>query len=712
MKYIIVQAGGRGSRMELLTKALVPINNLPMIFHLFKKFPESKFVIIGDYKFDVLERYLRTFATVDYRLVHSEGHKGTCAGLRDALELIPEHERFMLIWCDLILPSDCEIPNSDQNLIGISKDFSCRWSYRDGRFAEERSSDHGVAGLFVFNDKSTLVPRHTHTHTRGVERSVPVEGEFVRWLQSIGAEFGELPLVGTKEYGIYSEWSKLPKMRCRPFNRIDVEGDRIFKYGIDEQGRKLAVREVAWYQKIQGMSFKNIPTIYGYEPLSMELIDGKNIYEYSYIPEDRKKQILQEIISCLKDVHRLGSVPAERESYVDAYIGKTFDRLKKVRELVPFAALPTVRINGRNCRNIFYHRDEVERLVMQYMPKEFQLIHGDCTFSNMMLRHDTEPILIDPRGYFGKTELFGDAAYDWVKLYYSLRSNYDQFNLKRFTLEIEDDAVKLEIASNNWESMEDEFFRLLDGEVTRRQMKLLLAITWLSLTTYAWEDYDSICGAFYNGLMILEDALSMESAYGYFDRNMRELESALHSISASQMEGLIADCQSTLENGHKIIVSGLGKNVPICEKFVGTMLSMGLDANFLHTNSAVHGDMGMIRAGDLVIILTKSGETAESVYLANLLAHREGVKLWLLTFQSAGTLADVIDRKLVITLGHEGDLWNIMPNNSTTLNLIVLQTIAIELARRLNLTLTNDFKPNHPGGAIGYKLQMSGGESK
>ena len=501
-------------------------------------------------------------------------------------------------------------------------------------------------------------------------------------------------------------------MRCRPFNRIDIEGDRIFKYGIDDQGRKLAVREVAWYKKIQGMDFKNIPTIYGYEPLSMELIDGKNIYEYSYIPDDTKKIILREIISCLKDVHALGAVAADRQSFYDAYIAKTFDRLKKVRNLVPFADNPTVTINGKVCRNIFYHREEVERLVMQYMPKEFRLIHGDCTFSNMMLRHDTEPVLIDPRGYFGSTELYGDIAYDWVKLYYSLYSNYDQFNLKRFTLELDDNGVKLDIASNNWESMEDEFFRLLDGEVTRRQMKLLLAITWLSLTTYAWEDYDSICGAFYQGLLILEDALSMESAYGYFDRNMREIEAALHSVSASQMDNLISDCQKTLENGHKIIVSGLGKNVPICEKFVGTMLSMGLDANFLHTNSAVHGDMGMIRAGDLVIILTKSGETVESVYLANLIKKRQGVTLWLLTFQAHSTLADVIDRKLIVTLGHEGDLWNIMPNNSTTLNLILLQTLAIELAHRLNLSLESDFKPNHPGGAIGNQLQMIGGAGR
>ena len=67
--------------------------------------------------------------------------------------------------------------------------------------------------------------------------------------------------------------------------------------------------------------------------------------------------------------------------------------------------------------------------------------------------------------------------------------------------------MTLEIASNNWEDMEPLFFELLEDAVTPQQMKLLLAIIWLSLTTYAWEDYDSICGAFYNGLYYLEEVL-------------------------------------------------------------------------------------------------------------------------------------------------------------------------------------------------------------
>ncbi len=497
-KYIIVQAGGKGSRMQVLTrnkpKALVPVNNLPMIFHLFRKYPDKKFVVIGDYKYDVLEKYLKEFADVDYKMICASGKTGTCAGLSEALSYIPKNKRFMLIWCDLVLPDDYEIPESENNIIGISKDFPCRWKYENGAFKEERSTEYGVAGHFIFHDKSYL-------------KDVPEEGEFVRWLQSKGYQFEEQGLYRTHEYGVFEEWDKLPKSRCRPFNSIRIDGDRIYKMAIDDQGRKLAVREVAWYKKLKDAHFENIPSIYEYEPLCMEKIDGKNIYEYTDISKVEKREILEQIIGCLKQVHNLGSIPTDRDSYKVAYLDKTYDRLKKVRYLVPFANEETVTVNGRVCRNIFYHQEELEKLVMEYCPEDFKLIHGDCTFSNTMLKNDCVPMLIDPRGYFGTTEIYGDAAYDWVKLYYSLFSNYDQFNLKRFNLKINERDVELEIASNHWECMETDFFELLGGEVTKKQMKLLLAIIWLSLTTYAWEDYDSICGAFYNGLYYLEEVL-------------------------------------------------------------------------------------------------------------------------------------------------------------------------------------------------------------
>ena len=122
-----------------------------------------------------------------------------------------------------------------------------------------------------------------------------------------------------------------------------------------------------------------------------------------------------------------------------------------------------------------------------------------------MLREDGSPVLIDPRGYFGFTQIYGDIRYDWAKLYYSILGNYDQFNLKKFRLDIENNEVSLKIESNHWEDMENDFFQLIWEDIS--EIKLLHAVIWLSLTTYAWQDYDSICGAFYNGLYYLEEAL-------------------------------------------------------------------------------------------------------------------------------------------------------------------------------------------------------------
>lgn len=188
----------------------------------------------------------------------------------------------------------------------------------------------------------------------------------------------------------------------------------------------------------------------------------------------------------------------------------------------------------------------------------------------------------------------------------------------------------------------------------------------------------------------------------YFERQLKEFDHSIHSLDEKVFERWVNEAVSTLRAGHKIIVSGLGKNVPICDKFVGSMVSMGLDACFLHTNSAVHGDMGVVKVGDMVILLTKSGETTESIYLADLLEKRE-ITLWLLTFENDSSLARKIPNAVIMELLHEGDPWNIMPNNSTTMNLIVLQGLAMMIAERMGITV-EDFKRNHPGGYIGKVL--------
>lgn len=504
-KYIIVQAGGKGTRLEHLTKnkpkALVPIGNLPMMFHLFRRFPDAEYVIIADYKADVMKRYLDAFASVRYLVVDAHGAAGTCGGIRAALDKLPENEPFMLIWSDLVLPVSFALPDEEGNYIGLSSGFTCRWMYKDGHFSETPSDDAGVAGLFVFENKQVL-------------QEVPVEGEFVRWLRSLETvwDFGTISLERTKEYGLLkaveTQTSDDGEFCCRPFNSIRPCGDgtTLIKEGIDEQGRSLAIREKAWYRFAQEMGFQSIPRIESFEPFITERVKGRNIFDYD-LTVDQKTEVLGRIIDCLRQLHALAQTQADQFSIYDAYLKKTWSRLDRIRDLVPFADQRFIRINGKDCPNVLFFKEDVERMFAHYPCKRFELIHGDCTFSNMLLNEAMEPVLIDPRGYFGYTELYGDPLYDWAKLYYSIVGNYDQFNRKRFRLDIGEDGAELAISSNGWEDMEDSFFEMLGQEADRGVIQLLHAIIWLSLTTYAWEDYDSICGAFYNGLWYLEEVL-------------------------------------------------------------------------------------------------------------------------------------------------------------------------------------------------------------
>lgn len=500
MDYIIVQAGGKGTRLGYLTKnkpkCLVPVGNLPMLFHLFRKYPDKNFVVIADYKKEVLREYLGCFAKVKYLVVDAEG-EGTCAGIGQAVRMIPEGQPFMLIWSDLILPDAFGLPGgydkntAERDYVGISKSFPCRWSYKGGNFLEEESAEHGVAGFFLFTDKSKL-------------KKVPESGELVRWMQQEKVHFEEISLAGTKEFGILEEYRRLEKEKCRPFNRMIWMENKVRKEGIDGQGKTLADRECRWYAEAMKKKIACIPEIYQTNPLEMERVRGKNIYECD-LAYPEKKAVLVKLVDALDALHRTESCEPDAFSREKAYYRKTMERIHSVRDLIPFADRKKIRVNGRDCRNVFFYKRELERKLGQLPWQEFCLIHGDCTFSNLMLRENGEPVMIDPRGYFGYQELYGDPLYDWAKLYYSIVGNYDRFNLKDFRLDIGQEEVKLQIASNHWEDMEEDFFALTGAD--RDSIKLLHAVIWLSLTTYAWQDYDSVCGAFYNGLYYLEEVL-------------------------------------------------------------------------------------------------------------------------------------------------------------------------------------------------------------
>lgn len=195
----------------------------------------------------------------------------------------------------------------------------------------------------------------------------------------------------------------------------------------------------------------------------------------------------------------------------------------------------------------------------------------------------------------------------------------------------------------------------------------------------------------------------MNNIKKHLDKQIQALKTAYKKGFNNVEEKLLNECLETIKNKKQIIASALGKNVPICEKFVGTLNSVGIDAHFIHTNSSIHGDLGVIDDGDLVILLSKSGNTEETLILANIIKNFK-TKNWVLTCNQNGKILKIIKNSIVFQLKHEGDPWNLIPNNSTILFLIFLQALAMAIIEKLKIPI-EVFKRNHPGGDIGRKLK-------
>lgn len=154
--------------------------------------------------------------------------------------------------------------------------------------------------------------------------------------------------------------------------------------------------------------------------------------------------------------------------------------------------------------------------------------------------------------------------------------------------------------------------------------------------------------------------------------------------------------------GHRVAVTGVGKSGIIARKIAATLSSTGTPAWFLHPVEAVHGDLGMLCPGDLVIALSYSGETEELLQLLPAFA-RKGLPLIALTGCPSSTLASAATVTLDVSVNAEACSLNLAPTASTTAMLALGDALALELSRRSGFE-PHHFADLHPGGRLGRRL--------
>ncbi|MEE1736697.1 NTP transferase domain-containing protein [Streptomyces sp. BE147] len=520
-RYVIVQAGGRGTRLEHHTankpKCLLSIDGEPLLYRLFRQLPGAHFIVIADTHIEALTAYLATVPpSVQVTVVPTSG-TGSLAGMREAIALTvgPEDAGVaddagaggekdeagaptLLLWCDLFFDEglpDIELGELPDGLVivGTGDGLRCRWSIDDtGRPVEISSEQRGIAGVFFFPDSAAV-------------QDLPGSGEFVGSLRASRTALRPLVIPGIREFGTVSAVREYLKERktTRFFNSVEFRSDKVVKTARLQEFEHLIQAESDWYEYVGGLGFAGIPRMLSRSPLTLDRVPGHNPFDLT-ADAARRSTVTERIMESLDQLHRYRSVPADPAAVHEMYYTKTLDRLRRTERLIPNADAATLIVNGRHCRNPLHPANEewFRARVESVGTVPFALVHGDPTFSNMLVTGEDAVWLIDPRGTFGGISYYGDPRYDWAKLLYSAEGNYDQFNRGDFLLRVDGATVSLTIASNGWEDQAKAIReRVADDEPA---VDVIHALIWLSLSGYVLNDFDSVLGAFYNGIHHLE----------------------------------------------------------------------------------------------------------------------------------------------------------------------------------------------------------------
>lgn len=187
-------------------------------------------------------------------------------------------------------------------------------------------------------------------------------------------------------------------------------------------------------------------------------------------------------------------------------------------------------------------------------------------------------------------------------------------------------------------------------------------------------------------------------------QTIRDEEMAIHGLLQLLDSAFTETVKFILNNNGRVIVTGIGKSAIIANKLVSTLNSTGTQAVFLHAGDAVHGDLGTIGNDDIVICLSKSGESPEIKVLVPLLKIL-GNKLVAIVGNKNSFLAREAELVLDVSVEKEACPNNLAPTSSTTAQLVMCDALAVALLECRGFT-SQDFARYHPGGALGKRLYL------
>ena len=522
--YVAIVASGEGTRLMPLTKdipkLLVCLKNESILNNIVQywKAYTQKFIIVIHSKYNKVIRFYMDMLKVNYTIINVNIRKGQensytihCAFKSD--EYIGK--KILITWCD-IYPRAIIPPSvlGDKNVIFTYKNFG-RYDAYDNKIIKKPFGN--VIGIYYFA---------AFKHITQFEESMDICDCYSNHY----TEFNTYEIDDLVDIGDMDKLDSLVKHQTNPyttryFNQItQVNETTLLKESTCAYGDKIINDELLFYKfcSLRGYTsvsksrregdnllMQSVPTIikFNVNSFEMEKIGGKTVYTTFLTKQyDAQCSIIKNIIQTLQQLHAW-KIPVNRNNmntdiYIEFY-DKVRSRLNNVKPLLEeFSYIKSVN----NIPIVDSAETIIETLIkniqeyFSLQENQYSVLHGDPHMSNMMIDNNIIKF-IDPRGYFGKTKIFGLPEYDIGKILYSL-SGFDIFNNdEKFCFFISN--TNIDVPVNN---VMNNFIHLFEGYDTNLLLNMVI-LHWFGLTDYSKTNIHKCVSAYYYGLYLYHTSI-------------------------------------------------------------------------------------------------------------------------------------------------------------------------------------------------------------
>ena len=507
LDYLVISASGKGSRLLPLTanipKVLVTYNNnclLNNIINYWRSYAK-KFIVIINKIYNTIVKFYLDLLDIEYEIINVEliNNYENSYTLNKALSKEKFlNKRILITWCDIYpnVKLDKNIFN-EQNIVFTYKNYG-RYEASKNKLIKKEYGN--VIGIYYFSNFTYLTQ---FTPLMDLCDCYKTNfGDFETF------EIQELIDIGDMDKLIIYITTKGDKYITRYFNTIrEIDCDRLQKKSTCEYGNTIIEKESYFYKYHKNFKYK--PKIYefGENYFIMEKIkNSKQVI--SYFNESLQSKQFNIIKNCLTIIENLH---CQEKIIVDIEIlskdiniefkSKIEKRLAKITPILEYFSF-IKKINNIPIK--ITHREIIKKLsnnLISFFKKNitnYCTIHGDCHLSNILIDSNENYYLIDPRGYFGESNIFGINYYDIGKILYSL-SGFDELNnRKNHYFVIENDNIIVNINNNM-----DNYLVLFEKYNIPILIDMVI-LHWLGLAEYSKNNIHKCVSAYYHGIYLYQ----------------------------------------------------------------------------------------------------------------------------------------------------------------------------------------------------------------